>query len=155
MLLNKQYFTFPSILLVCTITSHCILQLTAWTNFSVSYLYLCKHFSKKLNKSFRLCYFCKFPVSCAHCIILVPQSVSQCHRLESLKLHEIWVTMPVTIQLPYQLPCQLPYIYHASYHTVTIPVTIPVTMPVTLTVTIPVTIPVTLPRGISMSYNYR
>ena len=110
----KQYFTFLYSQLICMIIIQCTLQLTAGTDFLISSLYLCKHFSKKLNKSLHMCYFYTFPVCHAHCIILVRQSILYCHHLESLKHNEISVTIPFTI--PVTMPVTIPRVISMSYN---------------------------------------
>ena len=107
----KQYCTFLYRQLICMIIIQCTLQLTAGTDFLISSLYLCKHFSKKLNKSLRMCYFYTFPVCHAHCIILVRQSILYCHHLESLKHNEISVTIPFSMAVTIPRGISMSYNY--------------------------------------------
>ena len=71
---------FYSRQLVCMINGWFTLQLTAWTKFSVSCIYLWKHFSKKLTEV--------RDFTSIHIVLpqpWIPQT------------NEIWVAMPVTI----------------------------------------------------------
>ena len=75
---------FYSRQLLCMPNRRCTLQLTAWTKFSFSCIYLFKHFSKKFTKV--------WDFTSIH--IVLPQS---------------WIPKKIKFQFPLQLPFQLPY----------------------------------------------